>query len=209
MSRTDKDRPYWVIMNDRTLGRIERHDHRFQRDGHWIGGKRENYRLEPYGDLVWIQRYSNETPGMTPEEHTDYRRRGNWSALRYTLVIHEGHLKWYYEQRQRETYDVVKEPKWIPEATECTIDRPYSDWRRYRYVADNCCDVVVPDRHVWGAYEGPVTQERVLDERRRRRAASTALKGMVGEYNTYGDVDDSQWLEMAPRNSPFGGGYWD
>lgn len=30
MSRTDKDRPYFVLLTDATLRRRERHDHRFQ-----------------------------------------------------------------------------------------------------------------------------------------------------------------------------------
>lgn len=210
MSRTDKDRPYWVIMNDRTLGTVEHHDHAAPRYRPYSRVVERGERmLAPYGEYVWIFRHKDGTPGMTIEEDREAFPPRFWPIFgEASYLCRTGIKRWYYERRQRfEWVGRIEEPI---EVRECTIDEPYLPWRRYRYYWQPCS--VEPYRHnkPHSYYQRPPNgQARKNDERSRRRKVSPAMKRFADEYNTYGEVDDSAWQDFQHRHTPLGGGYWD
>ena len=213
MSRTYKDRPYWVKMNDRRLGTVENHDHR-ERLFYRKVLERGEYQLVPCGEITWILRYSNETPGMTPEEYEEsryptayYYQQAKLFPPHLDPFVNRGHLRWYYEQPMRW--------EWVGRTYEdaAEIGCDLGPWRSGRYRDQRNCTVDIyehnrPYSRYW--YNRPPNKEmREQNERRRRRSAHQNIKTMRDEYNTFGDVDDSRWNETAPNHTPFGGGWWD
>lgn len=210
MSRTDKDRPYWVIQNDRTLGTVEHHDHVYR---HWRGyriTKRGERTLVPYGEPTWILRYSHQTPGMTPEEHETARYMGEFGRSwrpNPDFTSSQGRLRWYYEQPMRyEWVGRITEP--VEEFERCTIDEPYQDWRRDKHTSQPCT-TEVPRHAVNTGWDYPKSWQRQEYHRQTRRAKRTAMRNFTVEYNTHGDVDDSTWQDFQTRNAPYNGGWWD
>lgn len=202
MSRTDKDRPYWVVMNDRTLGRVEDHYHIFYGEKTYsrLVYRGDKIEYEPYGEPVWILRHKDGVPGLTREEDAKQHRAPLWGYP----PLRARSLRWYFECRVREVRDNVYREITVP-ANYCSIDEPYA-----KDVYLNCdvrpYYVNTPGRS-W--YSRPKDkQDRVRNERRRRRVASQKVSQYASEYNLHGDVDDSLWAEYAPRHTPFKGGAW-
>lgn len=206
MSRTDKDRPYWVIQNDRTLGTVEHHEHT---NRHWRGyriTKRGERMLVPYGEPTWILRYSHETPGMRPEEYVASKYLSRSYAYRRPTNVEDlfsrGHLRWYFEQPMRYEWvgRVIEE---IEDTNHCTVDETYS--RR----AHQPCTTEVPGHIMRWYRDYPKSWQRREYHRQSRRAKHTAMRNFAVEYNTHGDVDDSTWQDFQSRNAPYNGGWWD
>jgi hypothetical protein len=201
MSRTDKDRPWRVRAMDPTEPREARHDHLH------LGGTRKRYVhtgkvervLVEYGDPVWILRDKHDTSGMTHEESVNaIPRRVYWGAPLAPIPCRE-HLRWYFEKRTSYRYTnqtIVEEP--LPDY--CTIDEPDNRhnpcgyWIHYKnyYLGHSMTEAVHIDYH--------------RPERQRERIGK---KNLRDEYNTFGDVDDSQWQDYQHRHAPGRGGWWD
>lgn len=200
MSRTDKDRPYWVKMNDRSLGTVEEHDHIDR-------GYRNYYRtivpgertLVPYGEPRWFLRHTDGTPGMTIEEDIEARSSSYYYGRFFDpMLTRGGRLRWYYEHPQRYEYvGRVQVPVLISSGV-CDIDViPRSQrevWRK------NCS--VEPLRHLQPRYRD--TPDKHSINRSYRRSEGPAMLKMVKEYNAEGEVDDSQWQDFNPHHD----GYW-
>lgn len=205
MSRTHKDRPYWVIMNDRTLGTVEHHYHiasNYFRSYNII--ERGERLLVPYGDHKWILRRPDGHPGMTVEEDLKERfgRFGPWT---YDLGPSKP-VRWYFEQPQRfEWVGRVTKPR--EASTEaCTVDQPYTRERLY----NDCTTEPYTENGPWFKYYNrPPTKERLADNRQKRRYASTGLHNLINEYNTFGEVNDDDWPDKERPHVRFNGGYWD
>lgn len=205
MSRTDKDRPYWVIMNDRSLGTVEHHDH-IARNYYFntIIVERGERMLVPYGDHAWILRHPDGYPGMTVDEDRAERFRyvGPWNI---DLGPHKP-LRWYFERRQRfEWVGRITRPR-KPVSDACTIDEPYT--KDFRF--NNCTTEPYKENTPWFKwYNRPPTHDRLDDNRKKRRHASQGLHNLINEYNTFGEVDDDDWPDKEHPHVRFGGGYWD
>lgn len=203
MSRTDKDRPYWVQAQDNTLRTRERHDHdSFGRTYSRLKVRGEKTLIE-YGEHVWIQRYSRQTPGMTPEEHKEAHRWDYWRSPYFEVA--RGHLRWYFERRTRYEY-VGRVETQVSYADYCTIDE--FDLPYFRHEPKPCDRMLDYGYSYWNDRRG--AEDRALYYHRpARRAARQAMHNYVGEYNTFGEVDDSAWQDYQTRHVPWGGGYWD
>lgn len=205
MSRTDKDRPYWVIMNDRTLGTVEHHYHLASNYFRaYTIVERGEYILVPYGEHKWILRRPDGYPGMTVEEDLKERFRyvGPWTAG----LGPSRSVRWYYERPQRfEWVGRITRPR--EGSTEaCTADQPYTRERQY----NNCTtEPYIENRPWFRYYNRPPTKERLSDNRQKRRHASTGLHNLINEYNTFGEVDDDDWSDKEHPHVRFNGGYWD
>lgn len=196
MSRTDKDRPYWVQAQDNTLRTREYHNHDiFGRTYSRLKVRGEKTLVE-YGEHVWILRYQYETPGMTPEEHEACQDH-YWTRIGWA----HGGLRWFFERRARyEWVGRVEVPVSYPDY--CTIDEfdnRRNGWR-------NPCARYISYR--W--YDRRTAEDRgLMYHRPARQASRQAMQRYVEEYNTFGEVDDSAWQDNQHRHGPWGGGYWD
>lgn len=205
MSRTYKDRPYWVIMNDRTLGTVEHHYHlasNYFRPYNIV--ERGEYLLVPYGEHKWILRRPDGYPGMTVEEDLKERFRyvGPWTAG----LGPSRSVRWYYERPQRfEWVGRITRPR--EGSTEaCTADQPHTRERQY----NNCTtEPYIENRPWFKYYNRPMTEERLQDNRQKRRHASKGLHNLINEYNTFGEVNDDDWPDKERPHVRFNGGYWD
>lgn len=198
MSRTRKDRPYWVIMNDRSLGTVEDHDHREVR--YRPTQRVTNYgekTLVPYGEPRWFLRHTNGIPGMTIEEDIDARAPYSYwfRSTPDPMFVRSTNLRWYYEQPMRYEY-VGRTVKYFEPHTEtCDIDIPI---RSSRDLWRNNCTV----EPLW--HRQPHTRSRLDTESRKdlnrayRRSSGPAMRKMVKEYNADHELDDSQWQDFKP-----------
>lgn len=198
MSRTNKDRPAWVIQNDRTHGVVEDHNHLRLGVTHTRTITRGERLLVECSDYMWFLRHADGTPGMTVEEDADERfHHPTWGSVR------TGGLRWYYERPVRFEW-VGRTEIEVVAPDYCTVN----DWvsRESSYWSIPCsleparrrhrCDTTKEMRR--RGYHAPM-----------RRRANAAMHQFVGEYNSFGDVDDSTWQDTQHRRAPFGGGYWD
>lgn len=209
MSRTYKDRPYWVIMNDRSLGTVEHHDH----DSHWrrMGRyriiERGERQLVPYGEHKWFLRHTTGTPGMTADESVEALYPYCTRYYKHIVSLTSGNLRWYYEQPQR--FEWVGR---VAEHTEYSDDCDLGPYRRGGYSEQRLCTVEPTRENKPGLhyYDRPPSKEfRKANEKRRRRNASVAMRQAVVDYNTHGEADDFDFAETAPPHALFGGGWWD
>lgn len=208
MSRTHKDRPYWVIMNDRSLGTVEHHDHRdVLRLGHYKIVSRGEPQLVPYGEHRWFLRYAHGTPGMTVEEDMDVRDPYGVRHFDRSVVSHRGNLRWYYEQPQRYEY-VGREVVEIDSDSRCDLG-PHQPGG---YLSQPTCTVEPLRKNTpyLTSFNRPRSKkESKNSERSRRRNTSREMHRMVGEYRSNMFDANFEIKETAPPHSPFGGGYWD
>lgn len=204
MSRTKKDRPFWVVMNDKSLGIVEHHNHTPKDFETRLRTRKRGERvLEPYGDVQWILRYSDGTPGMTVEEDMEENHR--W-CLCLGNRHYAGSLRWYFEQPQRYVW---KDREVVPIPSEGCNFR--DDMHGENFMNSNRPCYVEPPayKHPFRNYYNRPrdAEERKKNERSRRRASSQRMHALAVEYNSTGSVDED-WSETAPSHAPFGGAWW-
>lgn len=187
MSRTDKDRPWWVVAREQ--GNID-HDHR-------AGECRlEGAYRELNGASLWRHRYLGDRCAKRVETRwfctrTDPVRRGGgrygcWlldavygddgELVRLRQIACTGHTRVTFDA------DVPCSCDNLPPAPTCTYRWP--DDRRYR----------------WGTGADD-TARAVYYHRPQRRQARDELRNLAREYNTYGEVDDADPPTRQARGS--------
>lgn len=210
MSRTRKDRPYWVMYNDRTLGIVEKHNHTPRRYPYRKIIEFGERKLVPYGEFKWILRHTDGTPGMTVDEDFYELRRfpyNIWKREELPMLSRSGRLRWYYEQPMRYEYvGRVESDHDNRRNGECNIDQARTRDTHWYW---NCTIEPHWYKIPWKKDYGPDKDDRKFDRHKRRQHTRRTLDNMVKEYNTTGDVDDSVWLETTTRHTPFQGGWWD
>ena len=216
MSRTDKDRPYWVIMNDRTLGTVEHHNHDLPRygGGRFLVDKRGEYTLVQDDEPQWFLRYKNGTPGMTPEQDKAYRYPYGYRPYlsRFydpqpsgTLSLCEPVLRWYYEKPQHPEW-VGRTYKEVSDPSECDLGPYPSDrWKSHRY---QCTVEPYSHNKPYRRWYAPGKDFRRIENGKDRTRKRAGMRNFVKEYNTHGEVEDT-WQDFQHRHAPVGGGWWD
>lgn len=196
MSRTDKDRPWWVmVLQDKNY--ID-HDHR---RGVCIEETPEYVRAYNGGSFHrWTHRECDKVVSVVEyctkrEPHTDWYGKPTCWTWRCTCDLPRGkrHVhslfceNWVRVQCDGHTHRVRDESvacscdDW-PDVPTCSIEP--ADENRHRWFSGG-----VPSAFVRTVYHGP--------ERTRERK----LRDLAREYNAYGDLEDGDFFNRQGRNS--------
>lgn len=202
MSRTDKDRPYWVVMIQDSNGRID-HDHRhgeciedsleYEK---WANGSQYRFgRHHHCKKNVWVTEYCTKDEPNTKfvwDSLGSRRVQTCWTWVctcpdgMHTIISHcrkrvqcDGHSK-----RIRDNDIPCSCDDYLPAPT-CAFHGPddtRGGWRRYTWGG-------VPTWYCREVYHRP------------ERARERGLRDMAREYNTYGDIEDDDFENRQARNS--------
>lgn len=199
MSRTDKDRPYWVKTNDPSLPRHESHYH------------------EAFGRSFKRQRQARNSDGtpryeLKTESRIVLKENMGWYLDAARL---DPNIPWPIQHKRdelrfytRETYDY-----WVPlyermvtrtYADHCTIDEP--NHGQPRHIINPCSYSL--DYWYFSPWGGVSKDQRSEFNSMKRRSQRDELKTYVKEVNAmddWSDLDDSQLNNDRHRHSLI---YW-
>ncbi len=217
MSRTDKDRPWWVI-NHQDHNDID-HDHR---NGICV---EETLELAKFYAGGRGYRPKHKCKKVVRVDFECYPRKVNGKRqILFTVEVPESPYPWnrYHDKNRKkscwsETCDCGHAPDAWTERyycqdkyrTEC-----FGHWYSYRDNSINCdcdnwpktatCNLYARDtrggysRYTWGGVPNSFVR---TNYHKPERARERELKNMVREYNAYGDIEDSDFFNRQARNS--------
>jgi len=222
MSRTDKDRPYWVKVN--AEGTAIDHDHlNFGREYY-----RDVYVKDKHGNLIYEDRPLYRTAYVIVHGPLYAWQRYGYSGIRYVNPGSVTNSRTFFNEARKATgsglpdkeilvgwYRAAKTERILYKtvADHCTGAAPVVDWKRQKsvvepYVEAPCTKALSEAQHesAWhnGGYRGYGVN---MYHRSRRSEKRDMLKGVAKHYNAGFEVDD--YDEVEKLTAPVRRGWWD
>lgn len=212
MSRTLKDRPYWVKANDKALARDEYHSHEIA--GNPIYGSVEV--KDENGETV-METYTvyGVTGYFIYDLFQGFKTYPDWESLikenpqhsdsarsRYTLI---GDIEKIRPKREQTIIGYYPD--------ECTIDKPFKGSKEYIFWntdEEYLCTHALCDWNdaKWGSNERPSKKQR-QDFHRSNRHIEKAYFRKVRNEADYDDVDDDMNEDVLLNRQHHHRGWWD
>lgn len=210
MSRTDKDRPYWVRCNDATEGRHVVHHHEWA--GRPIFASRlkrdENGKVVTEKRSVWIAghkiyHYADGHVQTVPQNWYGRKQYAFYDKAELLHIIIEPS---HYENREFPTYELVEVGRY---PDECTIDRPREAWSRELHkLNDATCWVELETYVVKPWRHRPAKKDKHIYHSGARASELANNRNVAKTYNAGGDVEEFDWEDYIPRQQRHIG-WWD
>lgn len=210
MSRTDKDRPYWVRCNDATEGRNVVHHHE------WAGRpifqsrlkRDENGKAVTTKRPVWVPprksyHYADGTVKVVPQT---WYGMNNQSSYEESELLHVFYEPAHHENREFPAYEQVEVGRY---PDECTIERPREPWSRERHtINDATCWVELETYVVKPWRHRPAKKDKRFYHSGARTSELINNRNLTKVYNAGEDVEEFDWEDYIPRQQRHMG-WWD
>lgn len=207
MSRTYKDRPFWVKKSDPAYRPYIDHDHRngecIEETAEYIRLSQDSSAEKPWNHRPRCKKYREEEYFCTPENPaTTFTKWGTrsraescwqdvWVGYDPDSTRYVGFVSTKCKGHTRKVYD---------ESLPCVCDT-------YMNLPAPTCWVEFPDgvrkTNLWSRSAPPSDTVREWYHAPERRRARDTLRGITKEYNTFGDLDDitDDYFSRPARNS--------
>ena len=212
MSRTDKDRPYWVKENDE--GFLTDHNHllcgkevykrayRRDEDGNFIYERRTHKRIE----FNWA---SAEKRGVTYEQaiagYTKPLRRFQYASDLSLAEMQANNPTYGYLFREREvdlgmyaTYDMVLD---FVYPDECTAGQKYEKGSyRFRSIKIPCTPMLGGSYNRYSYADGPRKDDRRIYNSGRRAYTRDVLRDYAKKWNSEIEIEETEYITERHRH---------